>query len=174
MLSKPELSKEKVIDSPKKEFISNCLNNLFHYSITPLKKIYSYPANKQGVERKDKPGGLWVSVEDDWEKWCRAKKFGVEYLKYKNKITLSKNANILFLLWEASVISFSIKYRENNDYCCSDINWKEVAKNYQGIIIAPYIWSLRRDERTHWYYGWDCASGCIWDKKAVSKIELCP
>jgi len=40
-----------------------------------------------------------------------------------------------------------------------------VSKEYDGIEIAPYQWDARLS--LIWYYGWDVASGCIWnlDKK---------
>lgn len=49
------------------------------------------------------------------------------------------------------------------------INWPMVADRYQGIVIAPYLWSRRMDGGL-WYYGWDCASGCIWDAAAVASV----
>lgn len=40
-----------------------------------------------------------------------------------------------------------------------------VAKDYDGIEIAPYQESLRYD--LEWYYGWDVASGCIWNFEGI-------
>lgn len=31
---------------------------------------------------------------------------------------------------------------------------------------------MRLDNRCTWYYGWDCASGCIWDKDAIEHYYL--
>lgn len=42
------------------------------------------------------------------------------------------------------------------------IDWTVIAEEYDGIEIAPYQWSRRSDTHTSWYYGWDCASGCLW------------
>jgi hypothetical protein len=49
------------------------------------------------------------------------------------------------------------------------IDWLRVAQKSAGIIIAPYIW----ERRLHlpWYYGWDCASGCVWDAAAVLSVK---
>ena len=56
------------------------------------------------------------------------------------------------------------------------IDWPKVAERYDGIIIAPYQWSRRLDGPM-WYYGWDCASGCVWRARAVLELksmeELC-
>ena len=32
----------------------------------------------------------------------------------------------------------------------------------------------RLDMETRWYYGWDCASGCVWDASAVQSVEPLP
>ena len=47
------------------------------------------------------------------------------------------------------------------------IDWHAVAQAYAGIEIAPYCWSLRFEYEFLWYYGWDCASGCVWELSAV-------
>ena len=52
------------------------------------------------------------------------------------------------------------------------IRWQDVALDYQGILIAPYQWSLRLDKDFRWYYMWDCASGCIWDLSAIASLTL--
>ena len=48
-------------------------------------------------------------------------------------------------------------------------DWGAVAARYDGIEIAPYVWERRLE--VWWYYGWDCASGCLWRPKAT-KIHL--
>lgn len=49
------------------------------------------------------------------------------------------------------------------------ILWRDVYKDYQGIFISPYCWASRFEFM--WYYGWDCASACVWDLSAVKEIE---
>jgi hypothetical protein len=51
-----------------------------------------------------------------------------------------------------------------------EIDWYRVAEQYDGIIITPYIYERRLTEYTTWYYSWDCASGCIWNGKAIANI----
>jgi hypothetical protein len=46
------------------------------------------------------------------------------------------------------------------------IMWGEVAEEYSGIIISPY--SRARSKSYLWYYGWNCAGGCIWDTEIVA------
>jgi hypothetical protein len=52
----------------------------------------------------------------------------------------------------------------------SYIDWPRVAERFDGVIIAPYQWKHRLE--LMWYYGWDCASGCIWNARAVSCFEV--
>lgn len=37
---------------------------------------------------------------------------------------------------------------------------------------APYQWRRRNERGFSWYYGWDCASGCIWRASAIREIRL--
>ena len=48
-------------------------------------------------------------------------------------------------------------------------NWDDVVRQYDGLIIAPYQWAKRCDYS--WYYGWDCASGVIWNLRAVASVK---
>lgn len=50
------------------------------------------------------------------------------------------------------------------------MNYGKVAEKYGGIEITPYLWEKRLNSM--WYYGWDCASGCVWDRSAVTGIRL--
>lgn len=36
--------------------------------------------------------------------------------------------------------------------------------------ITPYCWPARMDPDLIWYYGWDCASGCIWDASTIHQV----
>lgn len=145
---------------------------LSHYSdkiINVLDRDYTYP------ESYHKPNGFWVSVDGnkDWKAWCESEDFLIEKLVFKHNIILSEKNNILYLDNDNEILKF------NDDYVIGDkkdygnkINWSELKKDYQGIVIAPYSFNLRFDMRTHWYYTWDCASGCIWDLNAIDRIEV--
>jgi hypothetical protein len=50
------------------------------------------------------------------------------------------------------------------------IDWSKVAKDFDGIVITPYLWERRLDHHVNWYYGWDCASGCIWNTSVIETI----
>lgn len=122
-----------------------------------------------------KPRGLWYSVNGDWERWCRDN----EPSWIENKILYSvdlQQANILRINNAKELLVFhkrvaippvlqapAIKYPA----------WEAVAgAGYDGIEISPYIWSLPLHHELTWYYGWDCASGCVWNATKITVTEL--
>src|SRR5690606_32740643 len=158
------------------------MSRLLHYSSTPLVAIYSVSQEPPG-SRYDKPNGLWVSVEGemDWREWCVAESFGDPDSQLCYEVTLSPDANMLRLESPGDLLRFTNKYgvgpylgpmAGRTVMFGLGIDWPEVASTYAGIIIAPYQWSMRLDDRVRWYYGWDCASGCVWDASAVSDLRL--
>lgn len=120
-----------------------------------------------------KPHGFWVSDEDDygWHEWCNNENFYIENLKVAHEITLHEDANILYIRSVEALDEFTERYRLS-PISSHQICWAEVAKEYQGIIITPYLWERRLDRNSSWYYGWDVASGCIWDAKAIKSIKV--
>ena len=147
--------------------------SLSHFSNEPyLRHIYS---KKQRVAEYrscfDKPCGLWVSVdgEHDWPSWCESESFGIG--RFRHQIYLAPDSNVLHLKSASDIMDFRAKWGIEKEDRFRDvyIPWEKVAEAYQGIIIAPYQWSRRMEE--NWYYGWDCASGCIWDAAAIQCAE---
>jgi hypothetical protein len=88
--------------------------------------------------------------------------------KKKFEVTLSPDANVLHIGSTEQFDKFNRKYRSDDMF--GSIIWPDVAKQYDGIIIAPYLWSRRLDSSSRWYYGWDAASGCIWKARAIASI----
>ncbi len=149
------------------------MNRLIHYSSAPITVLR--PVDFK-VHPNGKPKGLWLSVEgeDDWKSWCEAEDFRLENLAVEHEVILKPDANILKLSTSWDIDDFTERYGESTKWSVErkDINWMRVADEYQGIIIAPYVWSRRMAEHTFWYYGWDCASGCVWDTEAVNQITV--
>lgn len=148
------------------------MERLLHYSAKPLTSVHS---REQDVEYQNfKPKGLWVSVEDDWKAWCESEGFGLHRLAHVTEVVLTPNANILRLKDAVQVKEFSDQYAYdpfNFRFAHKmGVHWDQVAALYQGIIIAPYCYSIRYDNDSFWYYPWDCASGCIWDAAAIAKL----
>ncbi len=141
-----------------------------------------------------KPNGLWFDVNEDWKRWCETAEFQIENLRYRHTVTLLDSSRILHLKNARDIDSFTHTYSRNlsgsirflqnaNDQDAftrqygrdlfgeiqaqfsNYILWGEVAEKYSGIIIAPY--SRARRDAYIWYYGWHCASGCIWDTRVI-------
>ena len=142
-----------------------------HWSKVPMTKIESAPTWSDEQHFRPKPRGFWLSVdgEHDWEWWCNAESFALETFVYHYRIFLKPDANILFLR-SAIIYDFTIEHRSAREDLgrLGYIEWKPVMERYQGLVIAPYQWGCRLDPLTFWYYGWDCASGCIWGMSAQS------
>lgn len=155
---------------------------LLHYSPAPIEAVYSCKqAEEAPRHRFDKPNGLWVSVEGehDWLSWCEAESYGSPREQLCYEVVLSERANILRIESAEELRGFTRKYgvdpyigTQFQGTLGKGINWDAIATEYDGIIIAPYRWECRLAPDTGWYYGWDCASGCIWDAEAVGRITL--
>ena len=150
---------------------------LVHYGRSPKFKLRSRRQTHLHT-RSDKPCGLWVSVEDanlSWREWCEAESFGCG--KYPFRIHLRDDANILVLDTDDKILEFGEQYHKPPDGIVALkgvtwwLDWMAIVSKFQGIIISPYSWALRLDHRCSWYYGWDCASGVIWDKRAIARVE---
>jgi hypothetical protein len=130
--------------------------------------------NQKDLPYHAKPHGFWVSVEgiQDWKSWCEEEKYNLGNLLISYEIVLKEDAKILHLNSAKEILSFSKKYKKERAKHISEINWNLVKSEYQGIIIAPYQWDCRFTLGTAWYYGWDCASGCIWDLTCIDEFKL--
>jgi hypothetical protein len=142
---------------------------LIHYSKKPIEKILSRPGARMTKGLILKPCGLWVSIGDAWRQWCIEEEYNTKALVCATEIILMPDAKILHLHTAKQIDMFT------SDYSMLDglhnIDWDRIAMQYQGIIIAPYCWQRRLTDHTLWYYGWDCASGCIWDAAAISSFR---
>lgn len=123
-----------------------------------------------------KPNGLWFSVEGkyDWKSWCLVENFEVPSLFHSYEIVLKPHSRILLIKTQEELFEFTKAYPlrtlRDADDDTHQLNWMPVRIKYQGIIIAPYRWDCRLHMDSSWYYGWDCASGCIWDLDAIEKF----
>lgn len=152
---------------------------LTHYSKKKL-VITHTPRLRRGDEPPMKPTGLWVSDDADqgWAEWCRNEDFRLDELAHAHAVTLVPDALLLWLRTEADLFWFTDVYADltlNKQIGINHrmwIRWDQVAEDYQGLVITPYHWRVRMDQRIFWYYSWDCASGCIWDYTAIDSVTL--
>ena len=142
---------------------------LVHYSIHVVHRVRS---KRQTNVLGFKPEGFWVSVENfepNWKTWCEAEQYDIGNLKVPYDVRLREDAEILWLRTAEDIDKFTADYdaRKGASIRICNIDWKRLAENHRGIIIAPYQWSRRFSTKYSWYYAWDCASGCIWDARAI-------
>lgn len=128
-----------------------------------------------------KPIGFWVSDEDEygWKTWCESEQFGLDRFSHVHDVRLKENHNILHLKSGEDIDAFTEEYKSDlsdiygKELALCGINWQAVSAKYNGLLITPYIWERRHDLKSNWYYGWDCASACIWRaSEAVEEIVL--
>jgi hypothetical protein len=157
---------------------------LIHYSPKKINELEPKEYDQSEIKFQSKPNGLWFSVEgpDDWKEWCSSEKFCLERLRFSYEITLKSNSKILHLKTPEEIFAFSKQYAYrsrprlsgyfNPEEDTHELNWVEIKKKYQGIIVSPYQWECRLDLSSSWYYGWDCASGCIWDIDCIESFTF--
>jgi hypothetical protein len=142
---------------------------LQHFSDKPLTldQLYNVDTKLQSIGLYKKPTGLWISVKgiDDWLHWCDENDFNVESVCHNLEIDWE---HILVIDDDEKFNNFDNGYHIDL-FNLHNIHWPKVAKDYSGIIIAPYFNHFRLDMVKSWYYTWDCASGCIWNAKDVVK-----
>jgi hypothetical protein len=107
-------------------------------------------------------------MADDMPSWMTG--------KHIHRVDLA-DCNVLQIRGLHQLDAFDEKYGlldpilgENGLHTC--IDWVRVSEEYDGLEIAPYIWSRRLEFM--WYYGWDCASGVIWRPRGATVSYLEP
>lgn len=144
-----------------------------HNCSTELTRVHSVEQEQFGTWA-NKPRGLWYGIGDEWLDWCKGEM--PEWIKphwYRLEVDESK---LLILSKPSDIEKFTRRFGirdRNTQYPTSarmdtSIVWAKVAQKYAGIEINPYMWECRNEYV--WYYGWDVASGCIWNDGAVTGI----
>ena len=116
-----------------------------------------------------KPKGLWYSCGGAWRDWMEEEQFTPpKEFKYAYQIIINRSKMLMINSLEA-LDAFHEKYSFKKDKYTYLINWKKVQKDgYAGIEICPYQWDRRHEYK--WYYPWDVASGCIWNREGIIKV----
>lgn len=167
---------------------------LTHYSDREviLDRTRDYQQGEESPGGHFKPCGLWVSVDgpDDWPEWCRDNEFRVDMLAVAHRVRLAPEARLTVITSPKLLNAFHAIYSHDTEYTRHmethyparnyglgddflyrqlPIDWARVAAEYDGIVIAPYLWDLRLFGPS-WYSTWDCASGCIWNLSAIESF----
>lgn len=142
-----------------------------HYSAEPLTQLLPLPLVETQAGYM-KPKAFWFSVDgngDGWKDWCLGEEFNLDALVHETEIGVASHANLLCLQSAEELDAFTIKYGSlNSRFGMTEIDWTKVMTYYDGLIIAPYCYLRRLSQHTHWYYGWDCASGAVWNIDAIT------
>jgi hypothetical protein len=168
----------------------------YHWALDPVKlRQMSYLQCGQ-----PKPNGLWFDANEEWKQWCEAVQFRLETFRYRHTVTILDTSRILFLRCAEDIDLFTQQYgrslfsgiqllqsTKDNDVFAREygrdlfaeiqgqfpnyIMWGEVAEKYSGIIIVPY--SHEKSQTCLWYYGWNCAGGCVWDTSVLRLGRPC-
>lgn len=141
---------------------------LLHYSASASLTPKFVPQ----LDFSPKPSGLWLSVGESWKHWCEEENYCLARLKNVFRVTLKSSANIALIQSEQELQSFHFQWSE--PVLTLDQrwpNWRSIAQRFDGILITEYFWNCRLDRpSSNWYYGWDCASGCIWNPIAIESV----
>lgn len=121
-----------------------------------------------------KPKGLWLSDESDygWHKWCTESNFSTNSME----TVVDFQCDIkkwIHISTSEMLDKFAENYMQSHPSAetLNFINWTKVRKDYSGILISPYQWKSRLGKHW-WYYGWDCASACVWDLSTIKMIGI--
>ena len=119
-----------------------------------------------------KPDGLWYECKDgsaiNWLEFCRTGLSG-GIGRYDSAYDVILNDyEILFITNNHDFKKFEKMYGVTNSYGDVKIDWPKVASHYDGIEICPYLYRMRAD--SDWYYGWDVASGCVWNASGIKEL----
>lgn len=156
---------------------------LVHFSSESLAFDPARTYDNEGEHRSFnlKPRGLWLSDEAEdahgWRKWCEGESFALDRLAYRTTF-LCDVSNWVVIDTPSKLEKFGKQFQKpvpfltNNsnipDQWNSIVDWDSVKKEFAGILISPYQYSMRFD--VVWYYSWDCASACVWDLKTVEPL----
>lgn len=117
--------------------------SFYHVSLEPIPKLKMNP-RKLFVSWLENPNyfnpmGFWISKGSDWIKWLpHSSQISWNMATYIYKVVPSKT--VLRIHHEEQFLRFVQTYR--NKKCRTIncvINWKKVAKDWDGLIISPYL-----------------------------------
>lgn len=150
---------------------------LNHYSNEPLWQVHDTEQDEEsGLGQIGKPQGLWLSDCTDfgWARWCISEGFRLDRLLCRTKVTV-ETEHLIILNSHQKMQSFNEQFTlllGPRDTSMRGIDWGAVSSAYKGVIITPYRWECRLESDYFWYYGWDCASACIWDTSCIVDREI--
>lgn len=120
-----------------------------------------------------KPRGLWYACGDAWlrvgEEWGEGAWDGIippftyEVDLDPSRFVLISSARAMKRFQDA----YGVTGVGDLDPEWVDIDWRAVARDYDGVRICP----AQSAVGAKWYHGWDVASGCVWRKRAIRRFR---
>ena len=159
------------------------------------KEIYRHYGSKHFnmdlfLKARNKPfsnkphGGLWASptknVDVSWEDWCKGNDYNVDKLGTYFDFTLKDNANVLTIISKEDLNNLPRIEKDEEDMLFyegdrmnTDIDFEEIAKNYDAIMVWIYRDSLSTTFSGIYYelYGWDCDSLLVLNLKLNEEVN---
>jgi hypothetical protein len=142
--------------------------NFLHYTTNPISKLKS--TSFTSSQFIGKPIGLWLSVGDDWLKWCENNGF---YTFNKNNyhvydFFIQDTSKLCVIYSRDALFDFVKKYECEFVDTATGIDWKRVYTDYDGIAFYNYFniklsLPLKDIYRMTWFYGIDVSSVCVWN-----------
>lgn len=166
----------------KRTIVNSSESFKFNSSRMKRDKIRMKGSDNNSLDRK--PFGLWYGFGKNWLNWSGRNRDKKEYI---HEIEIN-DLNIFKISNDEGLSDFSKKYAAtglssriygtdtdvgigSEFFRHSFINWKKVSDEYDGIEINPRMMCCNpKGEIIHWYYGWDVASGCVWNSDCFSKV----
>lgn len=124
-----------------------------------------------------KPDGLWYASGTQWIDWVEQEMPDWKYksdtiprqLRHIYKIEITDS--VLQISTEQQFLEFDQQYKTEGNMPDTDlIDWPAVASDYSGVEIIPYQGKFRHSH--FWYWGWDVASGCAWNKNGIKSLTF--
>lgn len=125
---------------------------------------------------REKPRGLWYSFGPAWIEylsdmyqapnktdpvWCLKR---IHWVTHVYKLHLNRKK------------IYTIKNERDFDRFVKNYEKKELIRwdllqerGWQGIEIR---YMEHKEQNHEWYNGWDCSSGCVWDRRSLNRVKL--
>lgn len=133
------------------------------YEPTSLKDFLPYKSRRGAGYVDLKPTGVWYACGVEWLDWVEAEMPNWQH-PYVYFLKINKR-NFLKLKNDQQIKDFIEHYTVRGT---KYINWGDVAEDYSGIEICPYVYSI---DYPVWYSAWDVASGCVWNTNYIEGVE---
>ena len=161
-----------------RKFVIKEQSELWGHHITPEQKVFisktPYTEFRNVQQKKPphpmvKPQGLWYGCGDAWVEWVRSEM--PDWLEESSYLyEVKTDGKVLKISDDAGFEELEAGFGIQSPFGRL-IDWELIQKEgYGGIEICPYNWQRRMS--SNWYYGWDVASGCIWDSSSIQDVVL--